>query len=143
MKQRRKEEFNKHNNKHNKKHKHILLILLTVLLNLLNINIEKKDNKKNKLRKMQPRPRKELKHQKNQNIILSIKMSERQIIEQSQNREQELHQRKALVNYYRRFPPENQHLEVKINQNMIILNRNTSLKENQVGHQILNHPITE
>ena len=69
--------------------------------------------------------------------ILFIKMSEHQIIEQSQSREQELHQRKALVNY-RHFPLESQHLEVNINQNMIILNRNTSLTETkQVDHQIL------
>ena len=107
-----------------------------MLLNLLNTNIEKKDNKKNKPRKMQPRPIKKLKHHKSQNIILNIKMSEHQIIEQSQSREQELHQRKALVNYHHSLQ-EKQHLEVKINQKMIILNRNTSLKENQVGREIL------
>ena len=64
-------------------------------------------------------------------------MNEHQIIEQSQSREQELHQRKALVNHYRHFPLESQHLEVNINQNLIILNRNTRLKENKVDHQIL------
>ena len=84
----------------------------------------------------QNRQRNEQKKQKHQNIILFIKMSEHQIIEQSQGREQELHQRKALANY-RHFPLENQHLEVNINQNMIILNRNTSLKEKQVDHQLL------
>ena len=104
---------------------------------------QENQKKKNKLRKRQPRPIKKLKHQKNQNIILNIKMSEHQIIEQSQSREQELHQRKALVNYYNFSLQENQQLEVKINQNTVILNRNTSLKENQVGHQIPNHLITK
>ena len=46
MKQRHKEEINKHNNKHNNKHKHILLISLAVLLSLLNINRDKKGKKK-------------------------------------------------------------------------------------------------
>ena len=99
----------------------------------------------NKLREEKPKTEqaeKRTKKQKHQNIILFIKMSEHQIIEQSQSREQEFHQRKALVNYYHHFPMENQHLEnqhleVNINQNIIILNRNTSLKENQVDHQIL------
>ena len=68
-------------------------------------------------------------------------MSEHQIIYQNQSREQELHQRKALVNYSH-FPLENQHLEnqhleVNINQHMVILNRNTSLKENEVGREVL------
>ena len=80
-------------------------------------------------------------------------MSEHQIIEQSQSRKHEdLHQREALVNYYHHFPLgnqhlenqhlENQHLEANINQNMIILNRNTGPKENEVGREIIkDHPI--
>ena len=66
----------------------------------------------------QNKQRNEQKKQKHKNIILIIKMSEHQIVEQRQNREQELHQRKTLVNY-RHFPLKNQHLQVKINQNMI------------------------
>ena len=69
-------------------------------------------------------------------------MSEHQIIEQRQNREQEPHQRKALVNYSH-FPLENQHLEVKINQNMITQNQSMNQNENQVDHQILNKLIKD
>ena len=135
-----KEEFNKHNNKHNTKHNKTHVNTLEVLLNMLNkriqIHLEKKSPKQN-------RQRNEQKQQKHQNIILIIKMGEHQIIEQRQNREQELHQRKALVNYYRHFPLENQHLEITINPNMVILSRNMNQKENQVDHQILNLLITE
>ena len=38
---------------------------------------------------------------------------------------------------YHHFPLENKRLEGKINQNIVTLNRNTHLKENKVGHQML------
>ena len=71
---------------------------------------------------------KRTKKQKHHNIILIRKMSEHQKIERRQNREPEVHQRKALANY-RHFPLENQHLEVKINQNMITQNQSKNQKE--------------
>ena len=63
-----------------------------------------------------------------------------QIIEQSQNREQNLHRRKVLVNYHQfhQCLQEKKHLEVKI-----ILNLHTSLKENKVDHQIHNQLLIQ
>ena len=63
-----------------------------------------------------------------------MKMGEHQVIEQSQNREQERHLKKE--HQYRHSLQEKKHLEIKINQNMIILIRSTSLKEKQVGREI-------
>ena len=86
-------------------------------------------------------PRKELTHQKNQNIILIMKMGDHQIIEQRQNREQEVHLKSC--HQYHHSLQVNKHLEIEINQNMITQNQSMNLKVTQEGHQILNHLITE
>ena len=88
-------------------------------------------------------PRKELKHQKNQNVILNIK-NKRTPDNRSRAKQGAGGSPKKLAP----IPPfpnggGKKHMEHKINQNMIILNRNMSQKENKVDHQILNHLMTE
>ena len=97
MKQLHKEEFNKHNNKHNKKHKHILLILLAVLL--AEHQYRQRQTKEQALKEADD-AKKRANASKNQKIILHIKMSDHQIIDQRQNREQEVH-----VNKLSPIPP--------------------------------------
>ena len=61
------------------------------------------------------------------------------IIEYTSKRKPDLHRIKILMHYhhYHHSLQVKQHPEVKINQKEISLNLNTSLKENQVGHQML------
>ena len=73
------------------------------------------------------------------NIMLIIKMSKHPIIDQRLKQKPDLRLREILVDYqqYHHSLQEKKHLGAKINQNMTILNRNTHLKENQVGHEII------
>ena len=58
-----------------------------------------------------------------------------QIIEQIPKQKPDLHRRKVLANYHQRH--HSRQVKHLINQQMIILSRNTHLKENKVDHQIL------
>ena len=62
-----------------------------------------------------------------------------QIIEQIPKQKPDLHRRKVLVNHhqYHHSLQVKQHLEVKINQQMVILNQSMNQKGNKVGHQHL------
>ena len=64
-------------------------------------------------------------------------MSKRPIEEQNPKQKPDLHLRKTLIHYqkHNHFQQEKKHLEAKINQKVIIPNRNTRLKENEVGHE--------
>ena len=68
------------------------------------------------------------------NIMLIIKMSKHPIIDQRLKQTPDL----RLIKTYHHSLQEKKHLGVKINQKTIILNRITNLKENEVGHEILN-----
>ena len=57
-----------------------------------------------------------------------------QIIEQIPKQKPDLHRRKVLANYHQRH--HSRQVKHLINQQMIILSRNTHLKENKVGHQM-------
>ena len=71
------------------------------------------------------------------NIMLIIEMSKHQIIEERPKQKADLHLR-TTYHQYHHFPLETKHLEVKRNQNIIILNRNMNLKARLVGHKIFN-----
>ena len=68
------------------------------------------------------------------NIMLIIKMSKHPIIYQRLKQKPDLRLRQT----YHHSLQEKKHPEVKINQKTRILNRITNLKENGVGHEILN-----
>ena len=68
------------------------------------------------------------------NIMLIIKMSKHPIIYQRLKQKPDL----RLIETYHHSLQEKKQVEVKINQKTIILNRITNLKENEVGHEILN-----
>ena len=73
------------------------------------------------------------------NIMLFIEMSKHPMIDQRLKQKPDLRLRGILMHcqQYHHSLQEKKHLGTKINQNMLILNRNTHLKEHQVGHEII------